>query len=195
MEVDDKTDDAPDTRLGGSRNTSPITPDSASVPNDPTEELINATEALSLYTLQMRRAGRLPFLLRLLRRGFEHRCRLAGVPTYSGLFSRVSANVIYKCNVNSNEPLGGNSPPHRYQTRMTAWDCPLCDLHGKFKTRDMLAKHLEWDHHEVACTWKKVNEVMILATFPFVSETTLHRHGKSCLRYQNHLMTGRSEGW
>jgi hypothetical protein len=43
---------------------------------------------------------------------------------------------------------------HGHKSLMKAgWICPLCQLHGMFDNRDMVEKHLEWDHKEVGISW------------------------------------------
>ncbi|KAI0371307.1 hypothetical protein BV20DRAFT_942137 [Pilatotrama ljubarskyi] len=40
---------------------------------------------------------------------------------------------------------------------MTHWCCPLCQLHGPFKTRAMLAYHLRRDHADVKVSWAELD--------------------------------------
>ena len=115
----------------------------------PSEELMLALEKLTLSSLRMQKTGQLPFLLRNLRRGFQNRCRLLGVPTGKISEEVVSVSVLYKYVVRSTRQ------EHVYTARMTAWLCPLCELHGQFETKRMLEKHLDWDHHQVAVTWRR----------------------------------------
>jgi hypothetical protein len=129
------------------------------VHQEPSEMLLEALEAIALPALQMQKAGRLPFLPRQLRRGFEHRCRLAGVPIDGDKGKSVYLNVIYKFKA-KNE----NGTIHEYQAQTDAWLCPLCALHGFLKSRQMLVKHLEWDHSEVSCSWQEIGHVRYLVT-------------------------------
>ena len=137
-----------------------ILPDIDKGRDAPAEELIVALETLTLSSLQMQMARRLPFLVRNLRKGFEGRCRLVGVPVRPVDDSRVSVHVIYRCKVSQG---GRTSRTRKHQARMDVWRCPLCELHGAFKTREMLVKHLEWDHAEVACSWKQTEEVSLFS--------------------------------
>jgi hypothetical protein len=155
----------------------PIIPDAEyddyAVHPEPSDELMIALESISLSSLQMQKARQLPFRLQQLRRGFEHRCRLVGVPTDGEHEKRISVFVVYKYEVKNDE----GTPPiaHEYQTQLDAWVCPLCELHGSLKTREMLAKHLEWDHFEVSCSWEEVGRVRyLLACFDFFSLITVY---------------------
>ena len=122
----------------------------------PSEELMTALEALTLSSLQMQMARKLPFLLRNLRRGFENRCRLLRVPVDTAEHAPVFLDVLYKHDVTDEE---GLSHSHNYLVRKQVWCCPMCEILGVFKTREMLAKHIEWDHPEVTTNWEQVNEV------------------------------------
>ena len=157
----------------------PIIPDAEyddidyAVHPEPSDELMIALESISLPSLQMQKARQLPFRLQQLRRGFEHRCRLVGVPTDVEHEKPISVSVLYKFEVRNEE----GTPPivHEYQTQTDAWVCPLCELHGSLKTREMLAKHLEWDHFEVSCSWEEVGRVRYLfACFDFLGLTTVY---------------------
>ena len=165
----------------GSKGTPTAAPSTISNEDTPpSEELVHALEALSLHSLQMQRAGRLPFLVRSLRRGFEHRCRLAGVPIRKSYIPN-SVNAIYKCNV--------DPATHVYQTRIAAWRCPLCELHGLFNTREMLAKHIEWDHSEVTCSWQKLDEVRFvqLHSHSYLSALVLLADMANCSHHSSGL--------
>ena len=37
------------------------------------------------------------------------------------------------------------------------WLCLLCELHGTFRTREMLACHLQWDHAKVISEWGQMD--------------------------------------
>lgn len=111
----------------------------------PPESLIVAIEALSLSCVRMQKARQLPFLRRNLRCGFERRCLSLGVPTTSDTTARPpSICVRYEHVANLS-----------YETWISAWLCPLCDLHGEMKTREMLSSHLQWDHNEAYVEWEK----------------------------------------
>ena len=115
---------------------------------EPLEEIILALESLSLASLRMRATGRLPLLLRTLRRGFMHRCKLLGVPTAPCPLNGVIEVVYQRGDACSSE-------------RVTSWKCPVCELHRAFLNRDMLQKHMTWDHQEVDVLWEETNEVQL----------------------------------
>lgn len=109
----------------------------------PPESLIVAIEALSLSCVRMQKARQLPFLRKNLRSGFIRRCLSLGVPTTSDKTARPpSICVRYEHVANLS-----------YETWISAWLCPLCELHGEMKTREMLSSHLHWDHNEVYVEW------------------------------------------
>jgi hypothetical protein len=54
--------------------------------------------------------------------------------------------------------MGTNDPTIYKNTMNAGWLCPLCELHGVFGNRQMMEKHLEWDHREVTVNWQ-INEV------------------------------------
>ena len=114
----------------------------------PPESLIVAIEALSLSCVRMQKARQLPFLRKNLRCGFERRCLSLGVPTTSDKTARPpSICVRYEHVVDLS-----------YETWISAWLCPLCELHGEMKTREMLSSHLQWDHPEAYVEWEKGQE-------------------------------------
>jgi hypothetical protein len=106
----------------------------------PSEELIVALETLTLSSLQMQMAWRLPFLVRNLR---DSRVDVAWLE-YLFVQSIILGFpfMLYRCKVSQG---GRTSRTREHQARMDVWRCPLCELHGAFKTREMLVKHLEWD--------------------------------------------------
>ncbi|RDB30322.1 hypothetical protein Hypma_007240 [Hypsizygus marmoreus] len=132
---------------------------------EPSEELINAIETLSLSSVRMQKTKQLPFLLRNLRTGFESRCRSLDIPTESISEELVPVTVRY---IYSSD----DDNQHVFETQTQHWICPLCELHGVFQTREMLASHLSWDHDEVDVHWEHMQdrawllEVMIRDTLP-----------------------------
>ena len=124
---------------------------------EPPEELITALESLTLSTIRMQNTRQLPFLLRNVREGFLSRCRVLGVPIYSDN-RQLSLCVRY-------DYVAGVT----YKTDISKWLCPLCELHGTFRTREMLACHLQWDHAEVFSEWGQMDdtEVSDLKTWDF----------------------------
>lgn len=89
-------------------------------------------------------------MIRNLRRGFLQRCLALGIPTDLGL-ELVSVIVRYEGSLHTGE--------HTFETQMEEWVCPLCELHGTFRTREMLASHLNWDHEEVQAHWEQIQNV------------------------------------
>ncbi|KAF8191132.1 hypothetical protein BJ912DRAFT_964139 [Pholiota molesta] len=148
IEMDESVQEIPDiVLLDYPRRASPV-PDRQLV--DPQAEppagLIAAVEALTLSAIRMQKTKQLPFLLRNLRHGFLKRCRKLQVPVFTD-GRKVSLELVY-------EHVAGV----RYETRIEAWCCPLCDLLGMVKTQEMLECHLRWDHAEVFCEWQKKEE-------------------------------------
>ncbi|KAL6303314.1 hypothetical protein BKA93DRAFT_789129 [Sparassis latifolia] len=124
------------------------------------EELMAALNALTLPTVRLREYRRLPFLVRNLRRGFRHRCRLAGVQTQPVQPPPAPINVSYIYRPDNDEtsevPDGERVDNDEERVgKMYQWECPLCQLHGQFNTRNMLTFHLGRDHDEVKFTWRE----------------------------------------
>jgi hypothetical protein len=132
--------------------------DYAEPSKEPSEELTTAVEALTLSSVRMQRANRLPFLLRNLRRGFISRCRSLDIPT-----QRTSEGILVTVRYEYSFGVG----EHAFETRMEHWVCPCCELHGAFQTREMLASHLDWDHNEVHSQWNEVDDGRV--SFIYVS--------------------------
>ena len=116
---------------------------------EPPDELITALEPLTLSTIRMQKTKQLPFLLRNVREGFLSRCRALGVPIYSDN-RQLSLCVRY-------DYVAGLT----YETDISKWLCPLCELHGTFRTREMLACHLQWDHAEVFSEWGQMDDTEV----------------------------------
>ena len=118
----------------------------------PPGELITALESLTLSTIRMQKTHQLPFLLRNVREGFLSRCRALSVPIYS------DNRQLFLCV--QYDYLAGLT----YKTNIFKWLCPLCELHGTFRTREMLYCHLQWDHAEVFSEWRQIDytEVSVL---------------------------------
>lgn len=114
----------------------------------PSDELIAAIEAMSLTSIHMRKAKRLPFLRRNLRQGFYQRCQSLGIPC--------SAQPPVPVNVRYEHRTTPDIIDNFFVTRMETFVCPLCELHGMFNTREMLASHLTWDHSEVKVRWDQL---------------------------------------
>ena len=111
----------------------------------PPDELITALESFTLSTIRMQKTHRLPFLLRNVREGFLSRCQALRVPIYSDS-RQLSLSVRY-------DYVAGPT----YKTDISKWLCPLCELHGTFRTREMLACHFHWDHAEVFSEWDQMD--------------------------------------
>jgi len=134
---------------------------SEKAPNVPPDQLVAAVEALSLSSIRMQQTSQLPFLLRNLRHGFLSRCRRLQVPVFSD-GRGVSLSVHY-------DTIDGAA----YQVDgVSAWMCPLCDLLGVLKTRDMLDCHLHWDHPEVYFEWQGVDETSVCIVAGNISHVT-----------------------
>ena len=125
------------------------TPTAQSPSIEPPAELLTALESLTLSTIRMQKTHQLPFLLRNLRKGFLSRCRVLDVPIYSDN-RQVSLCVRY-------DYVAGLT----YKTDISNWLCPLCELHGTFRTRGMLACHLQWDHAEVFSEWAPIDDTRV----------------------------------
>jgi hypothetical protein len=121
-------------------------PTSQSPSIEPPDGLITALESFTLSTIRMQKTHQLPFLLRNVREGFLSRCRVLGVPIYSD-DRQLSLCVRY-------DYVAGLT----YKTNISKWLCPLCELHGTFRTREMLACHLQWDHAEVFSEWVQMDD-------------------------------------
>lgn len=113
-------------------------------------ELLAAVESLSYHTLHLRKTKRLPFLVRNLRKGFLGRCIQNKIKTRAKLEPNLQIAVIYRL-LNS----GSDGYLAEYHARIEEWLCPLCELHGRFPTREMLQKHLWQDHPEVDVVWRQ----------------------------------------
>ena len=85
----------------------------------------------------------LPFLLRNLRKSFKTLCRDLDIPCIP-LPADNADNVLIRY-----EHLEGAS----FERTLPKWFCPLCDLFGKFDTREMLKIHLELAHKNIFFDW------------------------------------------
>jgi hypothetical protein len=130
-------------------------------PASPSNNLIAALEVLTLPSLRMQKTGQLPFLLRNLRRGFADRCHRLSLPTKPSTHLKEPLEVQLTFRLQTGEMVFADSEDHsdEYKTRMSSWNCPLCDLHGTFGTQAMLQKHIEWDHSEIKTRWTHDNVV------------------------------------
>ncbi|KAI0084749.1 hypothetical protein BDY19DRAFT_1060135 [Irpex rosettiformis] len=93
--------------------------------------------------------GRTPFLTRNLRAGFHQHCIDLGIPTYPSTTPDAPFQATYRFRLTDTD---------EWEDHVRAsleWICPLCDLHGKFNTRDMLVYHIEKDHSEVHHAWSE----------------------------------------
>lgn len=119
-------------------------------PPRPSDELIAALERLSLSSVLMQRNRQLPFMLRNLRRGFLQRCITLGVSTKPSS-GPISVTVHYAYSSETGD--------QSFDSYMEEWVCPLCELYGAFRTRDMLVCHLDWDHDEASVLWEYIEAV------------------------------------
>ena len=97
------------------------------VPHEPPEILVATLDELCGAPVRMQATKQLPFLLR---------CVAIGIKT-TRVKPRLPVVVRYECT----EKI--------YETSMSKWFCPLCELHGTFPNKDMLRCHLQWDHTSV----------------------------------------------
>ncbi|KXN91808.1 hypothetical protein AN958_11958 [Leucoagaricus sp. SymC.cos] len=114
----------------------PVAPHVPTTPPRPSEELVKALDETCGGLIRMQATKQLPFLLRNLRRGFHLRCNSIGVKT-----SRSKPRMPIVTRYEYTEKI--------FETKMSKWFCPLCELHGAFPNREMLRCHLHWDHPEV----------------------------------------------
>ncbi|KAF8631491.1 hypothetical protein AX15_002378 [Amanita polypyramis BW_CC] len=85
---------------------------------------------------------RLPFLLRNLRKSFQVLCRNLNIPSIPEDDDKGSVLVRYEHVANA-----------WFERTLPKWFCPLCDLLGRFETREMLKVHLGLDHKEAFFDW------------------------------------------
>jgi len=137
-------------------------------PASPSNNLVAALEVHALSSLRMQKTRQLPFLLRNMRRGFANRCIQLGVPTKKNIYPNESLKIqlIFRLQTGVFEDAEDYSD--EYITRMTSWNCPLCDLHGRFGTQAMLQKHIEWDHSEIKARWLHDSRVSIQLSVMFI---------------------------
>ncbi|KAH7915040.1 hypothetical protein BJ138DRAFT_222271 [Hygrophoropsis aurantiaca] len=115
------------------------------------DSFLAALDALTLGDTRMQSLHCLPFLLRNLRTGFQYRCHLCGIDTNIEVPPTAPITVIYSIRSAAENELGADSDVHIIE--MSAWNCPLCKFHGTFKTKEILGKHLLWDHPTVGIIW------------------------------------------
>lgn len=137
-------------------DTEPGNLDVLDIPGSPSESLMEAMEATCSTIVSLRSTRRLPFLLRNLRTGFEHRCQLAGVDTSTKAPPQRQISIIYSRKLGLAEE-NQRELASAMKTSVHTWLCPLCDLHDEFGNREMLHTHLCWDHSDVKVTWDAVS--------------------------------------
>ncbi|KAF9493046.1 hypothetical protein BDN71DRAFT_1153779 [Pleurotus eryngii] len=111
----------------------------------PPKELLEAFNKLTFHARRMQETKCLPFLRRNFRRGFLLRCRKEGRHTDTDPKGNdeFSLEVIYRL----------DEGHLQYTVKGLGLFCPLCNLFGRFPTRETLAAHLEWDHTAVLAHW------------------------------------------
>ncbi|KAJ7096400.1 hypothetical protein C8R44DRAFT_812947 [Mycena epipterygia] len=119
-------------------------------PSTPTDEITIALENLVLSAQCMQTLQRLPFLRRNLRRGFLNYCHARGVPTDSDA-EAPSIAVLFRLD-------GSDLPPH--EASLSCYECPICQLHLPFQTKEMLELHLDQDHAEIRTSWAEGDDKM-----------------------------------
>ncbi|KAF8341915.1 hypothetical protein F5887DRAFT_975638 [Amanita rubescens] len=97
------------------------------------------TDSTSIF----QEAKQLPFLLRNLRKSFKILCHNLGIPC-TPLPDDKEGSVLI-CYEHLERASFENSLPK--------WFCPLCDLFGRFETREMLKVHLELAHKNIFFDW------------------------------------------
>ncbi|KAI0684212.1 hypothetical protein BC835DRAFT_650719 [Cytidiella melzeri] len=130
-----------------------ISTDSESSDSSTDEELTSLlTTALGplVVPVIMHIGGALPFLARNLRQAFLGHCQQFKIPTFPRTSPEPSLRVTYRFR------LAEEDDWEEFYGSRTEWRCPMCDLHGAFNTREMLAFHLGQDHPEVHSTWLQV---------------------------------------
>lgn len=140
------------------------------------KELLQGLSALELATRRLRKQKRLPFLMRNLRSGFLARCRTTGVPCEESTRPSAPILVIYRHVVSADDDMMNFTSEGRVQERkrmMRDWLCPICDIHGKFMTKEMLQYHMKLDHIGVTVSWEGMGgKWKLLLTIPKPSETS-----------------------
>ena len=116
----------------------------------------------------MKEYKRLPFLMRNVRRGFELKCRAAGIRTDPKERPSARVEVLYRyCLDDDNDSdTPSEDDDERFEDKlgsMSQWLCPICQIHGEFNTREMLSFHLADSHRDVQVSWKEsmVNDVRL----------------------------------
>lgn len=124
-------------------------------PHEPPDILVATLDELCGTPIRMQATKQLPFLLRNLRRGFRLRCVAIGIKT-TRIKPRMPVVIRYECT----EKI--------YETSMSKWFCPLCELHNAFPNKDVLRCHLQWDHASVILErWEqRANNQVRLLIFP-----------------------------
>ncbi|KAJ7594525.1 hypothetical protein C8J56DRAFT_1044259 [Mycena floridula] len=134
-EADEGEDETPANVVTPDHTSVPVIKKTRPKPVDPVDQLDASFQPLKLNNT----FGR--FLRRNLRMGFENKCREKGINTVSDPLPP-NITVVYR-------GVKGRALP----IQLRYWCCPLCDLHGLFKCKDMLEKHLEWDHANITIQW------------------------------------------
>ncbi|KAF8632893.1 hypothetical protein AX17_004739 [Amanita inopinata Kibby_2008] len=141
-------------------------PANAASPSPPVDLL----RALQLYTLPsviLREAKQLPFLPRTLRRGFEAQCRSLRIPTTPTTSSERDTTFLVRYE---------HVADAFYERQFDKWQCPLCDLFGRFATREMLKFHIKQDHQTMFVEWDTVPPQQAEATLVEDTESQWKLH-------------------
>lgn len=125
-------------------------------PASPSLELVAALEAITLSLLRMQETQQLPFLKRNLRRGFKLRCSQVNnnMPKPDHRAGAPNLQLVYRLKTDEFD-----SNVYEYKSRHNSWSCPLCNLHGDMRSRQLLQMHLLWDHNELLPEWSRNSEV------------------------------------
>jgi hypothetical protein len=121
--------------------------------------MIAAFGALSLSTVTAAKKRRLPYLRRNVRTSFLRRCQMMGLAVNPVSPQTQSLTILYKIPIDVSENEWDDEVTeyavHKVKLTPNQLVCPLCDILGRFITREMLEAHLKWDHRDVETIWRK----------------------------------------
>ncbi|KAK2465590.1 hypothetical protein APHAL10511_002482 [Amanita phalloides] len=120
--------------------------ENSTIPTVDPESLIQLFRAFYLHTdspTLFQESKQLPFLLRNLRKSFDALCHQLGIPS-TPLPEDGQGTVLVRY-----EHLANAS----FEWSFPKWFCPLCDLFGRFATKEMLKIHLGLAHKNTFFDW------------------------------------------
>ncbi|KAF8521757.1 hypothetical protein BU17DRAFT_64744 [Hysterangium stoloniferum] len=134
---------------GHSDMTEPFLP-SLQLTTTPPQVLIDAFEMLTINTITLQRAGRLPFLVRNLRASFRKKCQQLGISTeVNPLADNTEVLLTYRYTATS-------GTRYTYQVTHGRRECPLCSIFGQFSSWQALTEHMAWAHDDVDFAFEEV---------------------------------------